>query len=185
MSEKYSNQRDTNEETVRTHSRHQGMLIVRIRGCPSCFPGPKRHNLEPMSTAPLTVLLVEDDANDTLLLERAFHRANLTSLLRVVTDAEQAMAYLDSEDPPPSLLLLDINLPRTSGLELLEWVRKKAAPLKDLPVIVLTSSRDTEDIDRAYALGANSYMAKPGGNFDGLAQMVKEFDRATSPKPRR
>lgn len=115
-----------------------------------------------MSTAPFTVLLVEDDANDALLLERAFHRANLTSLLRVVTDGEQAMAYLDNNEAP-SVLLLDLNLPRTSGLELLEWLRKKNAPLKNLPVIVLTSSRDTEDIDRAYALGANSYMAKPSG----------------------
>ncbi len=139
-----------------------------------------------MSTAPFTVLLVEDEANDALLLQRAFHRANLTSLLRVVTDGEQAMTYLESavekSQDIPSLLLLDLNLPRTSGLELLEWLRQKPAPLKDLPVIVLTSSRDTDDIDKAYALGANSYMAKPNGNFDGLAQMVKEFD-VLSKKP--
>ncbi len=137
-----------------------------------------------MSTAPFTVLVVEDDANDTLLLERAFHRANLTSLLRVVPDAEQVMAYLESEDSVPSVLLLDLNLPRTSGLDLLEWLRKKPAPLNNLPVIVLTSSRDTGDIDRAYALGANSYMAKPSSNFDGLAQMLKDFDQASRTKPR-
>ena len=134
-----------------------------------------------MNTSPFTVLLIEDDANDALLLERAFHRARLTSLLRVVTNAEEAMAYLenakDESNPTPSLLLLDLNLPRTSGLEMLEWLRKQKSPLKDLPVIVLTSSRDTNDIDRAYELGANSYMAKPSGNFDGLAQMVKEFDQ--------
>ena len=102
------------------------------------------------------------------------------------------MAYLEQklpfdkseESPPPSLLLLDLNLPRTSGLELLEWLRKKSAPLKDLPVIILTSSRDTEDIDRAYALGANSYMAKPSGNFDGLAEMVKEFNQPVAAKKR-
>lgn len=139
-----------------------------------------------MSTAPFTVLLVEDEANDALLLQRAFHRANLTSLLRVVTDGEQAMIFLESvvekSQEIPSLVLLDLNLPRTSGLEVLEWLRQKPAPLKDLPVIVLTSSRDTDDIDKAYSLGANSYMAKPSGNFDGLAQMVKEFD-ALSKKP--
>ncbi|MEO7298602.1 MAG: response regulator [Verrucomicrobiota bacterium] len=139
-----------------------------------------------MSTTPFTVLLVEDEANDALLLQRAFHRANLTSLLRVVTDGEQAMIFLESvvekSQEIPSLVLLDLNLPRTSGLEVLEWLRQKPAPLKDLPVIVLTSSRDTDDIDKAYALGANSYMAKPSGNFDGLAQMVKEFD-ALSKKP--
>lgn len=143
-----------------------------------------------MSISPFTVLLVEDDKNDTLLLQRAFHRAKLTSLLRVVTDAEQAMAYLKrkapfndpAENPLPSLLLLDLNLPRTSGLELLGWLQQQGSPLKDLPVIVLTSSRDTEDIDKAYELGANSYMAKPNGNFDGLAQMVKEFGEMVPPK---
>jgi CheY-like chemotaxis protein len=137
-----------------------------------------------MSATPFNVLLVEDDENDALLLRRAFHRAHLTSLLNVVSDAEQAKAFLEGkapfnkpdEYPAPSLLLLDLNLPGTSGLQLLEWLRKQPAPLKDLPVIILTSSRDTDDIDQAYALGANSYMAKPSGNFDGLVEMVKEFN---------
>lgn len=141
-----------------------------------------------MTDSPFIVLLVEDEVNDALLLQRAFHRANLTSLLRVVTDAEQAMTYLencsDGTNPMPSLLLLDLNLPRTSGLKLLEWLRKKESPVKNLPVIVLTSSRDTDDIDQAYALGANSYMAKPNGNFDGLAQMVKEFGQSPVEKKR-
>jgi len=146
-----------------------------------------------MNVTPFTVLLVEDDSNDALLLRRAFHRAKLTSLLQVVSDAEKAMAYLEQkppfdksdESPSPSLLLLDLNLPRTSGLELLEWLRKKSPPLRDLPVIILTSSRDTEDIDQAYALGANSYMAKPNGNFEGLAEMVKEFDQSGMVKRRK
>lgn len=137
-----------------------------------------------MSVTPFIVLLVEDEANDVLLLRRAFHRARLTSLLQVVSDAEQAMAYLKheppfenlNENPEPSLLLLDLNLPGTSGLQLLEWLRAQPAPLKDLPVIILTSSRDTDDIDRAYELGATSYMAKPSGDFDGLAEMVKELN---------
>ncbi|MEO6184219.1 MAG: response regulator [Verrucomicrobiota bacterium] len=137
-----------------------------------------------MNTSPFTVLLIEDDLNDALLLQRAFYRAKLTSLLRVLTDAEQAMAYLQrvpdldggEGNPMPSLVLLDLNLPGTSGLQMLEWLRKQPGELKNLPVIVLTSSRDTNDIDQAYALGANSYMAKPSGNFDGLAQMVKSFD---------
>jgi CheY-like chemotaxis protein len=141
-----------------------------------------------MNVIPFNVLLVEDDANDALLLRRAFHRAHLTSLLQVVSNADEAMAYLQRKPPfnntdensAPSLLLLDLNLPGTPGLELLEWLRKQPAPLKDLPVIILTSSRDTDDIDRAYALGANSYMAKPNGNFDGLAEMVKEFNPSPS-----
>jgi CheY-like chemotaxis protein len=139
-----------------------------------------------MSVTPFNVLLVEDDVNDVLLLRRAFHRAHLTSLLKVASDAEQAIAYLQhkppfenmSENPTPSLLLLDLNLPGTSGLDLLEWLRKQPEPLKELPVIILTSSRDTEDIDRAYELGATSYMAKPSGDFDDLAEMVKEFNPA-------
>jgi CheY-like chemotaxis protein len=139
-----------------------------------------------MTASPFTVLLIEDEVNDALLLQRAFHRSNLTSLLRVVTDAEQGMEYLNNccagENAMPSLILLDLNLPRTSGLKLLEWLRKQEAPLKDLPVIVLTSSRDTDDIDQAYVLGANSYMAKPSGNFDELAQMVKEFDQSIAKK---
>ncbi len=137
-----------------------------------------------MNTAPLTVLLIEDDLNDALLLQRSFYRAKLTSLLRVVTDAEQAMTYLqqvpnldgDECNPMPSLILLDLNLPGTSGLQMLEWLRQQPGDLKRLPVIILTSSRETNDIDQAYALGANSYIAKPNGNFDDLAQMVKSFD---------
>lgn len=136
-----------------------------------------------MNVTPFIVLLVEDDQNDALLLQRAFHRARLTSMLQVVSNAKQAMAYLGQlppfdkpdESPTPSLLLLDLNLPGTSGLELLEWLRQQPSPLKNLPVIILTSSRDTEDIDRAYELGANSYMAKPSGNFDELAELVREL----------
>ncbi|MEO6034178.1 MAG: response regulator [Verrucomicrobiota bacterium] len=133
-----------------------------------------------MNPPPFTVLLVEDDDNDTLLLHRAFHRANLTSLLRVGRDAEAAMSYLGGEAYPPSLLLLDLNLPRTSGLELLQWFRGQSAPLKDLPVIVLTSSRDEEDIKHAYSLGAESYLAKPRGNFKGLLRLLEEMRRPNS-----
>ena len=130
------------------------------------------------------ILLVEDDSNDSLLLQRAFRRANLPHLLRVVADGEQAMAYLTGQDPYtdrdenpfPVLVLLDLKLPRKSGLEVLAWLRQQSE-LKDLPVVVLTSSRQTSDIDAAYALGANSYMAKPEGNFDDLAQMVKTLER--------
>lgn len=135
-----------------------------------------------MSTTPYTILLVEDESNDAILLERAFRRANLAPNLKVVTDGEQAVEYLEgkgqfgdrSQFPIPSLMLLDLKLPRRSGLEVLEWIRKQDA-LKELPVIVLTSSRHTDDIDKAYDLGATSYMAKPEGNFDGLAEMVKKL----------
>lgn len=135
-----------------------------------------------MSTTPYTILLVEDESNDALLLERAFRRANLSPNLKVVTDGEQAVEYLEgkgkfsdrAEFPIPSLLLLDLKLPRRSGLEVLEWIRQQDT-FKEMPVIVLTSSRHTADIDKAYDLGATSYMAKPEGNFDELAEMVKKL----------
>jgi CheY-like chemotaxis protein len=135
-----------------------------------------------------TILLVEDDSNDVLLLQRAFRRAGLTHALQVVTDGDQAVAYLTGQGqyndrtahPIPSLILLDLKLPRRSGLEVLAWLRGESSDVKKLPVIVLTSSRLSEDVDRAYALGANSYMAKPSGNYDGLAEMVKNLEQKSS-----
>ena len=131
-----------------------------------------------------TILLVEDDSNDVLLLQRAFRRANLDHSLQVVSDGDQAVLYFTGQGgyadreryPLPSLVLLDLQLPRMSGLEVLAWLRNQTGVLKNLPVIVLTSSRLSDDVDRAYALGANSYMAKPSGNYDGLAEMVKKLD---------
>lgn len=132
-----------------------------------------------------TILLVEDDSNDTLLLQRAFRRAGITHSLKMVSDGDQAVAYLRGDEayadravnPLPSLILLDLKLPRRSGLEVLQWLRQEApAEVKAIPVIVLTSSRLSEDVDQAYSLGANSYMAKPSGNYDGLAEMVKNID---------
>lgn len=132
-----------------------------------------------------TILLVEDDSNDVLLLQRAFRRAGLTHALQVVSDGDQAVAYLGGDGqfadrtkhPLPALILLDLKLPRRSGLEVLEWLRNQPPEIKSLPVIVLTSSRLSEDVDRAYGLGANSYMAKPSGNYDGLAEMVKNLEK--------
>jgi CheY-like chemotaxis protein len=135
------------------------------------------------------VLLVEDDSNDALLLQRAFRRAGLMTLLHIVRNGEEAMAYLKNEGdfqdeqkhPTPSLILLDLKLPGKSGLDVLQWMRKEGPEeLRQLPVIILTSSRQTDDIDRAYDLGAHSYMAKPEGNFDGLAEMVQTLGREYS-----
>src|SRR5688572_26142092 len=113
-----------------------------------------------MSTPKYTILLVEDESNDALLLERAFKRADLAPNLKVVTDGEMAIEYLGGQGkysdrtlyPIPSLMLLDLKLPRRSGLEVLQWLREQGG-FNDLPVIVLTSSRHMDDIDRAYDLG--------------------------------
>lgn len=147
-------------------------------------------NLE-IRTKVRTILLIEDDSNDTLLLQRAFRRAGITLPLQMVSDGDQAVSYLRGDDkysdrashPLPSLILLDLKLPRRSGLEVLQWLRQEAPEqIKAIPVIVLTSSRLSEDVDQAYSLGANSYMAKPSGNYDGLAEMVKSLEQKNQPK---
>ena len=125
------------------------------------------------------VLLVEDDPNDVALTDRAFKKASVTHPLQVVTDGEQAVDYLSGKGsfadralhPLPALLLLDLKLPRRSGFEVLEWVRSQPG-LKRLPVVVLTSSTESRDVNRAYDMGANSYLVKPVA-FDSLHEMVQ------------
>lgn len=132
-----------------------------------------------MQLTDFTILMVEDDPNDILLTQRAFMQASLVNPLRIVRDGQEAMDYLGGHDqyadrsryPLPSLILLDLKLPKKSGLEVLEFLRAQPA-LRQTPVIVLTSSQESTDIQRAYALGANSYLLKPVG-FDGLLEMVK------------
>lgn len=126
-----------------------------------------------------TILLVEDDPGDVFRIQRAFRKLNLESSLQVVTDGEKAIHYLSGQDhyqdrdryPLPVLMLLDLKLPRYSGFEVLSWLRTESN-LRQLPVIVLTSSDYQLDIDRAYELGANSYLAKPPGP-DALLEMVQ------------
>ena len=136
-----------------------------------------------MSHAPFDILLVEDEPNDVFLIERAFRKCDFTHTLRSVSDGEQAVAYLSGarefsnrqEYPVPSLVLLDLKLPRRGGLEVLAWLRNRQDALKRLPVVVLTSSKQTSDINRAYDLGANSYLVKPVA-FDGLLDLVKALN---------
>jgi CheY-like chemotaxis protein len=118
-----------------------------------------------------TVLLVEDDPNDILLTQRAFRKANLVHVsLQVVQDGDAAVFYLSGtgkyadrgRHPLPVLMLLDLKLPRRSGHEVLTWLRQQPN-LKRLPVIVLTSSKENTDVNKAYDLGANSYLVKPVG----------------------
>lgn len=125
------------------------------------------------------VLLVEDDPDAAALVSRAFDKASLPSTLRSVRSCEEAISYLTgtgayadrSACPFPSLILLDLKLPGRSGFEGIEWIRNHPE-FKRIPVVVLTSSKQQEDIRRAYELGATSYMVKPVG-FDELLDMVK------------
>jgi CheY-like chemotaxis protein len=124
-------------------------------------------------------LLAEDDENSALLMSEAFVKAGVENPLRVVADGEEVIAYLRgvppyqnrAEHPLPFVLLLDLKMPRKDGFEVLEWVRKEPA-LKRLIVIVFTSSNRAADADRAYELGANFYLTKPG-SFKELIEMTK------------
>lgn len=135
-----------------------------------------------MSTREGVILLAEDDPNDVLLIQRAFQRTQVVNPVQIVRDGEEALAYLGGSGqfadrdrhPLPVLMLMDLKMPRKTGLEVLEWVRQQPG-LKRLPIIVLTSSNQSPDINRAYELGANSYLVKPAG-FDSLLELVKNLD---------
>lgn len=127
------------------------------------------------------ILLVEDNPDDQILISRAFAKARLANPLQIVADGDAAVAYLGGEGefadrmihPAPALVILDIKLPRRSGLEVLAWIRQQAT-IGRIPVVMLTSSRESEDVRRAYELGANSYLVKPVA-FEGLMEMVRQL----------
>ena len=133
-------------------------------------------------TASSTILLVEDEADDAQLLIRAFRKAGIGNPIRHVEDGEMAIAYLAGQEPfadrdqspYPTVILLDLKLPRRSGFEVLEWLRAQPG-LRRLPVVVLTSSGQTEDVNRAYDLGANSYLVKPA-TAAALQEMVRSLN---------
>ena len=133
-----------------------------------------------MNTPTPTVLVVEDNPTDVMLIRRAFAKANIGNPLHVLANGDAAVAYLSGEGqyadraayPLPAVMLLDLKLPRRSGFEVLQWVRGQA-PLVRLPIVVLTSSRQSHDVNRAYDLGANSYLCKPV-EFDDLREMLEK-----------
>lgn len=129
------------------------------------------------------VLYAEDDENDVFFMLRAFKRAALDCRLQIASDGRDAInylagagAYADREKfPMPNLVLLDLSMPGASGLEVIEWVRSQAST-QALPVIVFTSSNQEKDIQRAYSLGANGYLIKPG-QPEELISMVNGIRR--------
>ena len=131
------------------------------------------------------VLLVEDDPSDFRLIQRAFQKLGNGFRMFRLSDGEEAVSYM-SGDPPfdnrvmhpvPEVVLLDIKLPRRSGFEVLQWLRRQTNPMRRLPVIMLTSSRHGADVNRAYDLGANSYLVKPDTNskLEEMATRFKEY----------
>jgi len=126
-----------------------------------------------------TILLVEDNPSDIKLTKRAFQQSNLTNDLQVATDGAAALDYLFSkvgdeyENPLPVLVLLDIKLPKIDGLEVLERIRSEERT-ELTPVVILTSSKEQEDMVRSYRLGANSYIRKPV-DFKQFVESVQQL----------
>ena len=131
------------------------------------------------SSLPIEVLLVEDDPGDVLMTREAFEEHKVGNRLNVVSDGVDALAYLRKEDPyqkaaRPDLILLDLNLPRRDGREVLEEIKNDAS-LRQIPVVVLTTSQADEDVLRSYQLHANAYVTKPV-DFERFVKVVKQID---------
>jgi CheY-like chemotaxis protein len=128
-----------------------------------------------------TVLLVEDNEDDIIIMQNCFAKAGVPNPVQSVSDGEQAIAYLKGKPPfddrqqyPfPIVVFLDLNMPKKNGLEVLAWIRGQPE-LKGLIVNVLTASVRATDVERAFELGANSYLIKPS-RFDVLVEMIKAW----------
>jgi CheY-like chemotaxis protein len=128
---------------------------------------------------PIDVLLVEDDAGDVLLIREAFEHNKVHNTLVVVSDGVEAIDFLrrrgeHADAQRPDLILLDLNLPRKDGREVLAEV-KGDPDLRSIPVVVLTTSKAEEDVLRSYDLHANAYVTKPV-DFDRFIAVVRQID---------
>jgi chemotaxis family two-component system response regulator Rcp1 len=130
---------------------------------------------------PIQVLLVEDSPGDVRLTQEAFRDANMSIKLHVATDGVEAMAFLRREGPHasaprPDLILLDLNLPKMDGRQVLALV-KEDADLKTIPTVILTTSEAEADIVKSYQLQANCYLSKPVqlDEFEGLVRSINDF----------
>jgi DNA-binding response OmpR family regulator len=135
------------------------------------------------------ILLIEDDPEAADLLRLALKKAGLRRPLRVLTDGEAAIAYLSgaspfenaAENPQPCLLLLDLKLPRRSGLEVLSWLRSRINT-RPLPVLMITSSAAPENIEEALRLGIRAYCIKPS-DFEDLKKLARMIRRRVEGEP--
>lgn len=138
--------------------------------------------MEDPRTRTAVILLVEDDPEDQELTRRALRASKLRNRLVTVSDGEEALDYLyrrgaysDPESSPrPDLILLDLNMPKLDGLAVLERVKQDAC-LRRIPVVVLTTSSQEEDILRSYDLGVNSYVTKPV-RMEGFAKAIRDLE---------
>jgi CheY-like chemotaxis protein len=131
-----------------------------------------------------SILVAEDNENDIILLRRAARNARFTNPLSIVNDGEEVIAYLHGDGkyadrrryPLPALLLLDLKMPRKNGFEVLQWLRDQRQ-FTDLQVVVLSTCDDIRDINRAYELGANSFLVKPMffSEFVGMLEALHSY----------
>jgi len=136
-----------------------------------------RVGTKPRST--LLPLLVEDEPDQALLMVRAFHKADVFAPLPLMKSGEETIRYLSGEPPfqnrvrfpLPSLVILDVNLPGISGLDVLEWIKSQTS-LRGLRVVMLSSSSDPANVNRAYAAGADAFLTKPT-SFGALVALVE------------
>jgi len=129
-----------------------------------------------MTTTPC-ILLVEDNPMDLDLALRAFRRRKLTNPIDVARDGEEALAWIprwESGTPTPAVILLDLKLPKISGLEVLRQL-KTHPTLRSIPVVVLTTSADNQDVQTAYQLGVNSYIVKPV-DFEKFIEVATQIE---------
>jgi CheY-like chemotaxis protein len=125
------------------------------------------------------ILLVEDDEGDVLMTREAFEHYKIRNTLHVVTDGEQAIEFVRrsgefADAPVPGLIMLDLNLPRRGGLEVLDEL-KSDPELRVIPVVILTTSQAEEDIVRSYSLHANAYVTKPV-DFERFMDVIQQID---------
>jgi CheY-like chemotaxis protein len=137
----------------------------------------------PDSARSITILLADDDADDRILAKDALDESRVANDLRFVEDGEQLLDYLHRRgkfadpktSPRPGLILLDLNMPRKDGREALREIKSDAS-LRQIPIIVLTTSKAEEDIYRTYDLGVNSFITKPV-TFEGLVGVMRTLGR--------
>ena len=144
------------------------------------------HGAMTESQARPVILLVDDNPHDVVLIRLAFRRVGIIDTIQLVKDGTEAMRYVKGEGvysdrhqfPPPTLILLDLKMPQTSGFEVLQWIREQPE-LSSVVVVVMSGSKNDADIERAYALGANSYLVKPT-KFEDMVKMMETLKDYTA-----
>jgi CheY-like chemotaxis protein len=138
------------------------------------------------STARPVILLVDDNPHDVVLIRLAFRKVGIIDTIQLVKDGAEAVRYIKGDGnysdrlqfPAPTLVLLDLKMPQTSGFDVLHWI-KSQPELAKITVVVMSGSKNDADIERAYALGANAYLIKPT-KFEDLVKMMENLKEYTS-----